>query len=311
MSLHTILGAGGSVGNELVPVLLANKEQIRLVSRKHLAMQGTEHVCADLTNYEQTLNAVKDSSVVYLLVGLKYDSRVWETTWPIMMSNTINACKQINAKLIFIDNVYMYGKVDGPMTEETPFNACSKKGKIRADIATQLLNEMNAGNIKAVIARAADFYGPCGDKTSMPNILVFSNFAKNKKAQWLSNTNLPHSFTFIPDIGKALYLLATDESAFGQTWHLPTKATALTGKEFIEMSAKAFRKPNSVFVFSKWMVAIVGLFNRDIFEIKEMLYQNEYTYVFDSTKFEKHFNFIPTSYEEGIRQTADYYLNRF
>ncbi len=310
MSLHTILGAGGSVGNELVPVLLANKEMIRLVSRKPIVCEGTEHVSADLTNFEQTLNAVKGSSVVYLLVGLQYDSRVWETTWPTIMTNTINACKQTNAKLIFIDNVYMYGKVDGAMTEETPFNPCSKKGKIRAAIAKQLLNEMNAGNIKALIARGADFYGPCGEKSSMPNILVFTNLAKKKKAQWLSNTNLPHSFTFIPDIAKALYLLANDETAFGQTWHLPTKAKALTGKEFIEISAKAFNRPKSVFVFPNWMVAMVGLFNRDIFEIKEMLYQNEYSYIFDSSKFENHFHFSPTSYEDGIKATAEYYLNK-
>ena len=310
MSLHTILGAGGSVGNELVPVLLSNNERVRLVSRKPIIVEGTEHFVADLTNFEQTLNAVKGSSVVYLLVGLKYDSRVWETTWPTIMTNTINACKQTNAKLIFIDNVYMYGKVDGVMTEETAFNPCSKKGKIRAAIATQLLNEMNAGNIKALIARGADFYGPCGDKTSMPNILVFSNLYKKKKAQWLSNLNLPHSFTFVPDIAKALYLLANDETAFGQTWHLPTKAKALTGKEIIELAAKAFNQPNGVFVFPKWMVAMVGMFNRDIFEIKEMLYQNEFSYFFDSSKFEKHFSFSPTSYEEGIKKTAEYYFQK-
>ena len=308
MSLHTILGAGGSVGNQLVPILLANNERVRLVSRNPIAVEGAESVSADLSNFEQTLNAVKGSSVVYLLVGLKYDTRVWEITWPIIMTNTINACKQTNSKLIFIDNVYMYGKVHGTMTEETAFNPCSKKGMIRAAVATQLLNEMKAGNIKALIARGADFYGPSGDKTSMPNILVFTNFAKNKKAQWLGDVNLPHSFTFIPDIAKSLYLLSKDESAFGQTWHLPTASKPLSGKQFIELSAKAFNKPNKYFAFPKWMIALVGLFSRDIYEMKEMQYQNELSYIFDSSKFEKHFNFVPTSYEDGINATAAYYL---
>lgn len=310
MSLHTILGAGGSISNFLVPVLLENKEEVRLVSRSGKKVAEVETITADLTNAAETLKAVEGSSIVYLLVGLEYNIKVWQTQWPIVMTNVINACKTTGAKLIFFDNVYMYGKVDGDMIETNSFHPCSKKGIVRAGIATQLLHEIRLKNITAIIARSADFYGPGSDKTGMANITVFANLAKNKKAQCLVNDSVPHSFTYVPDAAKALYLLAKDESAYNQTWHLPTKSNPLTGKEFIELAAKEFNQPAKSTVFAKWMIKMLGLFIPVMKEMNEMLYQNEYSYVFDSSKFEKHFNFTPTSYEEGIKQTAKYYLDR-
>lgn len=310
MKLHTILGAGGAVSNQLVPVLLANNEKVRVVSRKAIAVNGAESVAADVTEYQQTLNAIKGSDVVYLLVGLKYDIRVWEVSWPKIMTNVINACKETGAKLIFFDNVYMYGKVDGQMTEETPFNPCSKKGEIRAAIATQLLNEIKAGNIQASIARAADFYGPVGFTTSVPNMLVFANLKKNKSAQWLVNAKVPHSFTYVPDAAKALYLLAKTDNSFGQTWHMPTAANPLTGEEFIRLAAADMKAPAGYSVLPVWMMQLGGWFNRNIKESVEMVYQSQFPYLFDSSKFNKAFNFEPTSYKEGIRETAIWTLEQ-
>src|SRR5262249_12159151 len=149
MKLHTILGSGGTVSNQLLPILQQNKERVRLVSRK--AQSSTvESIAADLTNYEQTQSAIRGSHVAYLVVGLSYDVRVWKEAWPKIMTNVINACKATGTRLIFFDNVYMYGKVNGVMTEETPFNPISRKGEIRAAIATQLLDEIKAANIKAM-----------------------------------------------------------------------------------------------------------------------------------------------------------------
>ncbi|OIR12659.1 NAD dependent epimerase/dehydratase family protein [mine drainage metagenome] len=310
MSLHTILGAGGSISNYLVPVLLENKEQVRLVSRSQKNITGTENIVADLTNAAQTTNAVKGSSVVYLLVGLEYNIKAWKEQWPVIMTNVINACSEANAKLIFFDNVYMYGKVHGAMTEETAFNPCSRKGEVRVAIATQLLNAMKTKKVNALIARSADFYGPGGDKTSAANIMVFTNLAKKKTSQCLVNANQPHSFTYIPDAAKALYLLAKDETAFNQTWHLPTRSNPLTGKQFIELAAKEFNQPPKFMVFPKWMINVLGLFMPVMKEMYEMLYQNELAYIFDSTKFENYFHFIPTSYEDGIKATAEYYLKK-
>lgn len=310
MSLHTILGAGGSISNYLVPILLENKEQVRLVSRSQKNIEGTENIIADLTNAEQTKKAVEGSSVVYLLVGLEYSIKAWKEQWPVIMTNVINACSEANAKLIFFDNVYMYGTVHGAMTEETAFNACSRKGEVRVAIANQLLHAMKTKKVNALIARSADFYGPGSDKTGMVNITVFQNLAKNKTAQCLVDANKPHSFTYVPDAAKALYLLAKDDTAFNQTWHLPTRSNPLTGKQFIELAAKEFNRLPKFMVFPKWMIKVSGLFMPIMKEMYEMLYQNELAYVFDSTKFEKHFHFTPTSYEDGIKATAQYYLKK-
>lgn len=308
MSIHTIFGAGGAVADQLLPVLLNNKEKVRLVSRTAKQINGAEAVAADATSYQQTLQAIKGSSVVYLLIGLPYDIRVWRTQWPVIMTNVIDACKETGAKLIFFDNVYMYGKVNGWMTEETPFNPCSKKGEVRAGIANQLLQEVKAGNLQAMIARCADFYGPVGFKTSVPNLLVIQNLLKGKRSQWLGSADQPHSITYVPDAAKALYMLANRADAFGQTWHLPTTSELITGRQFIRQAAAAMQKPDGVSVIPGWMLSLAGLFNVTMKELKEMNYQNEYPYLFSSGKFNKAFGFTPTTYSDGIKETVAWAL---
>jgi nucleoside-diphosphate-sugar epimerase len=302
--LHTILGAGGAVSNELMPLLIADKVPLRLVSRSGKAVIGAESIAADLTDLAATKRVVQGSSVVYLLVGLPYDIRVWSVQWPKIMSNVIEVCKEASARLLFFDNVYMYGRVQGHMTEQTPLRPVSRKGEVRARIAQQLLDEMNAGKIDALIARSADFYGPAADRTSVPNMLVFAKLAQGKTAQWLCNADVPHSLTYIPDAARALALLAQRDDAFGQTWHLPTAPNPMTGREFISAAATAMNRRNGVSVLPKWMMSIGGLFNRTIREAVEMAYQNEQPYLFDSTKFNTAFGFVPVSYADGISRTA-------
>jgi nucleoside-diphosphate-sugar epimerase len=301
---HTILGAGGVIANELVRALGPSAQAIRLVSRTPRARGGnTSLVAADLTDASQTLEAVAGSSVVYLLAGLKYDHRLWQDAWPKIMRNVIDACARASAKLIFFDNVYMYGRVAGAMTEETPFNPCSRKGEIRAQIATMLLDAMKAGTVSATIARAADFYGP-GATNSVPNLLVFDKFAKGSRAMWLVNDKAKHSFTFTPDAGRSLAMLADSEQTWGETWHVPTRADPLTGHEFIELVAREFKVPARYSVLNKPMLRLAGLFDKNIREAFEMLYQSEADYVFDSSKFEKAFDFTPRSYADGVLLTA-------
>jgi nucleoside-diphosphate-sugar epimerase len=308
MALHTLLGANGTIATELIPVLRSAGEKIRLVSRTPKDVEGTETFAADVLNRDQVFDAVKGSDIVYLLVGLKYDINVWRRSWPVIMRNTIDACKSAGAKLIFFDNVYSYGKVDGRMTESTPFNPCSNKGRSRLEIEKMLLDEMKSGKIQAIIAKAADFYGPrCNDK-SATGIMVFDRMRKGNTAQCLISVNLPHSYTYTPDAAAGIYMLAKSETAFGQTWHLPSALPALTGKEFISIAAKYIGGTNKVQILPGWLLKILGLFNKEMKEIEEMTYQNKYAYEFDSTRFEREFQFKPTSYEEGIRKTSEWFL---
>jgi nucleoside-diphosphate-sugar epimerase len=158
--IHTILGAGGAVGNALAHELLKTGENVRLVSRRGYSIAGTESYNADITSYDETLGSIRNSDIVYLCVGLPYDSKIWADLWPKIMKNTIDACKSINAKLVFFDNAFMYGKVRGKMIETTPYNPCSRKGEIRAKITMLLEDEILKKNLNAIIARSADIYGP-------------------------------------------------------------------------------------------------------------------------------------------------------
>jgi len=302
---HTILGAGGSIGNALTYELLKSKEDIRLVSRSNYSIPGTESFKADLTSYDETLKSVQNSDIVFLCAGLPYDSKVWAELWPKVMQNTINACKSVNAKLIFFDNVYMYGRVEGKMTETTPFNPCSRKGEIRAKIAMDLENEINKKNINAIIARSADLYGPYATKTSVPYILAIDKLMHGKTAQWMIDVNKLHSFTFTIDAAKGMVLLSSREECYNQTWHLPTFNPPIDGKSFIELIAKELGIAPDYTILKKWMVKMIGFFNRTVYESFEMLYQSEFDYYFDSTRFNNLFNFNPISYSAGIYETLE------
>ena len=300
----TILGAGGAIGNELAKLLAAKNQPFRLVGRKPKATPGaSETVAADLTDKDQTVRAVAGSDVVHLLVGLKYDRSVWQDMWPRIMSNTIEACKRAGARLIFFDNVYMYGKVDGPMTEETPFNPCSRKGEIRAKIATMLIDEWRSGALIAMIARSADFYGP-DVPNAVPNLLVFQPLARQRKASWLVNDAVPHSFTYTPDAARSLTQLVERPTAWNQTWHVPTAPDALTGKEFVALAARELGVMPRHRVLSRPVLRIAGWFDPLVAESYEMLYQSDRPYLFDSSKFAGEFGFGGTPYAEGIRSTA-------
>ena len=309
MALHTLLGASGTIAKELIPVLQENKQNIRLVSRSAKPVAGMESIAADLLNADAIKKAVAGSDMVYLLAGIEYNHKVWQRDWPIIMRNVIEACKAAGAPLIFFDNVYPYGIPEGNViTEETHFAPRSKKGMARTETDTLLLNEIKSGGIKAIITRAADFYGPRVTDKSAPGILVFSRMKKGLAPQWLVNPTVPRSFSYTPDAAKAIYILSQHPEAFNQTWILPSAQPALTGKAFIALVAKYMGGKTKPQVLPKWLIATIGWFNPMMKEMHEMLYQDEFGYVLDSTKFENTFGFVPTAYEEGVKKTAGWYL---
>ena len=303
--MQTILGSGGTIANHLAKELPVYSPKVRLVSRNPKPVLGNEELLsADITSLEQAMKAVKGSEIVYLTAGLQYNTKVWQEQWPLVMKNVIDACKANGAKLVFFDNVYMYGKVTGKMTEETPFKPCSKKGEIRAEIATMILYEIQKGNLTALIARAADFYGPATSNSFLNN-MVFDNLKKGKSAQIMIDKHLKHSFTYTPDAGKATALLGNTPSAYNQTWHLPADMNILTIEQIVEIAAKALNTQPKITVLPKWMIKMVALFNPMVKESIEMLYQYDSDYIFDSGKFDKAFRFKTTTYPEGIKNTLN------
>jgi nucleoside-diphosphate-sugar epimerase len=304
--MQTILGANGVIATELSKHLPSYKTTIRQVSRNPKKVNSSDELfSADLLNYEQTEKAVAGSEVVYLLAGLRYDINVWREEWPKLMRNVLDACKKHGSKLVFFDNVYSYGMVKGPMTEETPYNPASKKGEVRAKIATMLLDEVRQGNLQGMIVRGADFYGPDA-KLSLTYSTVTERLKAKKGPQWIGNPKVIHTFTYTPDAGKSVAMLGNTASAYNQTWHALTSKEKMTGEEYVKIACRMMNAKYSLQSMPRFGVRVIGLFVPVLREFVEMMYQFENDYIFDSTKFEKAFNVKATTYEEGIAATLSF-----
>ena len=308
--MQTILGAGGPIGIELAKALTEYTTDIRLVSRHPQKVNPTDKLMpADLLDAKKVQKAVKGSEVVYVTVGFPYYTKVWQDCWPKFIKNVIAACKEFNAKLVFFDNMYMYDpKYLNHMTEETPIKPPSKKGKVRAEVAQLIMDEVKAGTLTALIARSADFYGPGIKSSSMMNETIIKPLRIGGKANLLGSVHSKHSYTFTPDAGKATALLGNTADAYNQVWHLPTAAEPFSGAQWAWLIASELGVKPRYHRVNRYMIWILGFMNPVMKEILEMFYQNQSDYIFDSCKFEKRFGINPTPYHIGIKETinADY-----
>lgn len=301
--MHTILGANGVIGRELSLALPQYTDRIRQVGRTPRRVhEGDELVVADLLDPAATDRAVAGSDVVYLVAGLEYRASVWQVQWPRIMGNVIEACIRHSARLLFFDNVYAYGRVQGAMTEDTPFNPTSRKGEVRAAIASTLLDAMNTGQVRAMIVRAADFYGP-GAVQSFPHATVFERLRAGKKPQWIGNARAQHTFTYTPDAGRALPVLASDDAAWGHTWHAPSSAEPMSGEQFVRLACELAGAEYALQVAPRWLLRLMGTFSTVLRENDEMMYQFLHDYRFDSSRTEERFGLQASGYRKGIAAT--------
>lgn len=301
--MQTILGAGGGAGTVITRELSNYTKEIRIVNRNPKKVNDTDELMkADLTDANQLDEAVKGSEVVYVTIGFTYNIKVWRELWPKFMKNLINTCSKYKTKIVFVDNMYLYDpKYLSDMTEETPVNPISEKGKIRAEVAKILMNASEKNKVEAIIARAPDFYGP-GIKGSLLYQSVYLNLLKDKSPQWLGKLDVIHSYIYSNDIGKSVALLGNTPDVFNQVWHLPTTDKRLTNRQWIELLMNAMKKQKKIQVMPDWMISLVGIFMPILKELKDVDYQIKQDYFFNSSKFNKRFNFTPISPEDGIRE---------
>lgn len=302
--MQTILGSGGAIANHLAKELKKYTSVIRLVSRYPKKVNETDETfAADLTNKELVSKAVKGSEVVYLTVGLPYNIKIWRRDWPVIMRNVIDACVQNNARLVFFDNVYAYSPDEvHHMTENSAKNPATRKGKVRLDLLNMIFDAIKNKGLKALVARSADFYGK-DVKTGFLNFGVIDKLKKGSKAMWQSDAGKIHSLTYVPDAAKAVAILGNTLDAFNQEWHLPTSSQKWSGKDFINQVAQQLNVKPKYYILNKTMIILLGIFSTTIRELKEMQYQNDQDYFFDSSKFDERFSFTPTSYEEGVKES--------
>ena len=301
--MQTILGAGGGAGTEITKALSYYTKDIRVVSRNPKKANDTDQlVKADLSDPKQLDEAIKGSEIVYVTIAFPYNRKAWRQLWPEFMKNLIDSSQRHNSKIVFVDNVYMYDpRYLSNMTEETPMNPVSEKGKVREKVAEMLMDAVEKNKVEAIIARAPDFYGP-GVLGSMLYQTVYLKLIKDKNPQWLGKLDVIHSFIYSKDIGKAVALLGNTSDAFNQIWHLPTTKQKLTNRQWIELMMKAMNKQKKIQAMPDWMISALGIFVPILKELNDVGYQFRQDYFFNSSKFNKRFNYTPISPEAGIKE---------
>lgn len=305
--MQTIIGAGGSIAIPLAKELKKYADQIRLVSRNPRKInESDECFPMDVTDFSAIDKAVGGSEVVYVTVGFRYNLKVWQNNWPPFIHAVIDACKKHGSRLVFFDNVYMYALSAIPhMTEDSSLQPPSRKGKVRKQLQEMIMQEAQNGSLQALIARAADFYGPDTNKSVLGETAA-KNLLKRKSAQAFGNINKIHTYTFTPDAARATALLGNTLNAYNQVWHVPTTKEKLTTKQWIELIAMEIGVEPKIKTIPTWMLYILGIFIPELKEFPEMIYQNEMDYIFDSSKFENRFGIRATPPEEGVKIMVDY-----
>ena len=300
--MQTILGANGQIAVELARELHREySTDLRLVSRNPRKVNESDTlVKADLLDAGQTTAAVEGSDIVHFTAGLPANTELWEAQFPTMLRNALEASRAAGAKFVYFDNTYMYPQDDRVQTEETPFAPNGRKGKVRAAMASMVLEEMARGDIPVLIARAPEFYGP-GKTQSFTNALIIDPLKAGKKPRIPVRADRQRTLIWTPDASRALALLGNTSDAFGQTWHLPVAEDRPTYREFATMASKAFGRKPGYAVVPRWVLKAAGLISPQLRELRELLPRYEHQNIFDSSKFTARFpDFAVTGYQDGL-----------
>ncbi|MDR8413268.1 NAD-dependent epimerase/dehydratase family protein [Nonomuraea sp. 3-1Str] len=300
--LHVVLGATGAIGSAVVAELTARGHQVRAVSRS--AASGPGDLRADVTTTEGAIAACQDAAVVYQCAQPKYER--WAEEFPGLIRTILTGVEAAGAKLVMADNLYVYGPVDGPMTEDLPYAAAYPKGRARAEVDQLILDAHRAGRVRATLGRASDYYGPGGVNTTI-GPTVFAAALAGKTARWVGDLDQPHTVSYLPDIAAALVTLGERAEADGRAWHLPA-AEPVTGRQFLDLVQAAAGGEPKVAGLGRGAQRLIGLFNPVVRELGETWYQRDRPFVADDSAFRKAFGPVEvTPHAEGVAATLDWY----
>ena len=303
--LHVVFGTG-AIGLATIEVLAARGTPVRAVSRSGRAdvPEGVEVMTGDATDSAFATEAASGAAVVYQCLNPAYTQ--WPELFPPLQAAVLEAAGSAGAKYVAMDNLYAYGPTGGaPLHEDLPYTATGSKGRTRAQMAQDLLAAHRSGKVRVAIGQASDYFGPRGLLTALGERVFYPAIA-GKKAQVMGNPDQPHSYSYIPDIAKGLVTLADHDEADGAAWHLPN-APAITTREFIDKIYAAAGNEPQIQAMSRIVVNVVGLFNGQVRELKEMLYEFEEPFVVDSSRFESTFGVHATPLDEAIPATVEWF----
>ncbi len=302
--LHVVLGAG-PLGLAVARHLASRGDRVRAAVRSERAdlPEGVEVVSANLAVEAEAKHACEGATVVYHCVNPPYAK--WPELHPPLMNAIIEGATTAGARLVFGDNLYAYGPVDGPLTEDLPYLATGPNGKVRAQIAEMLLRAHRSGRIRATIGRASDFFGPHARQSTVGD-RVFARAIAGKTAQVLGDPDVPHTVTYIEDFSRALVALGEHDEALGEVWHVPN-ADTVTMRSFVQMVFESAGHPCRLRTAPRWGIAVAALFDPTMRAVKEQLHQSERPWVVDSAKFERTFSWTATPLRDAVAATVAWF----
>jgi nucleoside-diphosphate-sugar epimerase len=304
---HIVLGTG-AIGRAVMEELIKRGESVRMVNRSGKMDEvpaRVEVVASDLYDPAKVREVTRDAKIVYQASQPNYNE--WPEKFPLLQKSIIDGLTGSAAKLVIVENLYMYGDTNGkPMTEDTPHNAHTRKGRVRGEISRAAFNAHKEGRLRITSARGGNFFGPWGTDSTM-GARAFYPLLRGKPAQLIGRTDLPHSHTYIKDFGMALVILGESDEADGQAWHVPNDQPMMTQGELIRMFAEEAGVELKTSSMGKLMMAIGGLFIPEARETVEMMYEFDKPFVVDSSNFERTFGKNATPMREAIRETVDWY----
>ena len=302
--LHVVVGAG-PVGRALAGQLADRGFRVRSVARHRTEdlPGGVETVEADLTDLVEARRAMAGAAVIYHAASAAYHR--WPELLPPLMRGVLAGASATGARIVYADNLYAYGPVDGPLTEDLPSRAAGPNGRVRAAIADELMRADAAGTVRATIGRASDYYGPWGRQSTVGERL-FEPALAGKGVQLLADPDQPHTVTYLGDFARGLVTLGTHDAAFGQVWHLPSAET-VTSREFVRLVSEATGNPLKVGVMPSPLLSVAAVFSPTLRAVKEQQYQRERPWVVDHSKFARAFGVDVTPHPEAIARTLAWY----
>lgn len=308
---HVVFGAG-AVGLATVEALVRRGETVRVVSRSGRAVvpDGVEVVAGDASDAEFTVAVSAGARVVYQVLNPPYTE--WTAQFPGLQAGVLTAAEANGARLVSMENVYMYGRPAGrPLTEDRAYDAHTKKGKLRGEMARELLDAHRAGRVEVAIGRASDYFGPRGGAQSNLGDRMMPAALAGKTAQVLGDPDQPHTYTFIPDIGEGLAVLGEHPDAVGAVWHLPNDPQTRSTRQLADIVYELAGQPSTrLSQMPPAMLRAVGVFNPTVRELLEMKYQFEEPFVVDSTAMVSRLGGRATPVEEALAVTLDSYRGR-
>ena len=307
--LHVVFGTG-QVGRALAAHLSGMGIAVRAVSRHRPdALAGdVDWRAADVTDPEIAADAAKGASVVYQCVNAPYTQ--WPERFPPLQRGVLAAAEHHGALLVSLENLYGYGPTGGrPMTEDLPLAATSVKGRTRAAMTAELLAAADAGRVRIAIGRASDFFGPGVTEGSTLGERVFGNALAGRRADFIGHPDLPHSYSYVPDIAAGLATLGTDARAAGKVWHLPGPPTVTT-RAFLDAVAREVGHPVAVRSVPKLALRALGLVNPMLRGLAEVSYQFDEPFVLDTSKYQTAFGAAGTPLADAVAATVAWYRTR-